>query len=241
MDDNIPDVLKKFTLHVVHPEELGPLKQHTHDPEDKTAGPAGVENWEMTALLGDGGQGKVYMQTCLDGLNKGTTRAVKIIQRGPNGRKRPLPWGVMPRVDVAARVTPRGDVSARDRRSTREVEVMARFSEEKVSIAHRSVLSPPLSYLDADRYLQHRERFVEFIGYYFAPNLSHICIVMEHLPIRDMGSFLRKNGRLPEHEVRQIISQVLEGVNFLHEQHYAHRDIKPGVPSPSQTRSSNAR
>jgi calcium/calmodulin-dependent protein kinase I len=63
-----------------------------------------------------------------------------------------------------------------------------------------------------------------------------IYIAMEYLELGDLQRYLAVP--LPESDARQITSQVLEGLGFMHENGFVHRDIKPGVsgyslPDPS--------
>jgi serine/threonine protein kinase len=50
---------------------------------------------------------------------------------------------------------------------------------------------------------------------------------MEYLPDGDLQKYLR--SPLPEIEGQHIISQILEGLNFMHDKGFAHRDLKPAV------------
>jgi serine/threonine protein kinase len=50
---------------------------------------------------------------------------------------------------------------------------------------------------------------------------------MEYLPDGDLHKYL--NSSIPEKEGQQIISQVLEGLDFMHKNGFAHRDLKPAV------------
>ncbi|KAJ3574517.1 hypothetical protein NPX13_g4342 [Xylaria arbuscula] len=48
---------------------------------------------------------------------------------------------------------------------------------------------------------------------------------MEYLNLGDLQNYLTEP--LPEDDTRQITSQIVEGLNFMHEQRFAHRDLKP--------------
>ena len=50
---------------------------------------------------------------------------------------------------------------------------------------------------------------------------------MEYLPAGDLHKYL--NSPLPEKEGQQIVSQILEGLHFMHDNRFAHRDLKPAV------------
>ena len=50
---------------------------------------------------------------------------------------------------------------------------------------------------------------------------------MEYLPNGDLHQCL--GSPLPESEAKQVISQVLEGLQFMHGKGFAHRDLKPAV------------
>ena len=50
---------------------------------------------------------------------------------------------------------------------------------------------------------------------------------MEYLPHGDLHKYL--GSPLPEKEGQQIVLQILEGLQFMHEIEFAHRDLKPAV------------
>jgi serine/threonine protein kinase len=52
---------------------------------------------------------------------------------------------------------------------------------------------------------------------------------MEFLPHGDLEKYLYNKHTLPEPEVQQIAFQVLEGLKSMHENGFAHRDLKPSV------------
>ena len=56
---------------------------------------------------------------------------------------------------------------------------------------------------------------------------TSVFIAMEYMPRGDLRQYMSR--RFTAGETRQIISQVLEGIYFMHENGFAHRDLKPAV------------
>lgn len=52
---------------------------------------------------------------------------------------------------------------------------------------------------------------------------------MEYFKHGDLHEYLYSAPPLPETDAQQITFQVLEGLFFMHENGYSHRDLKPGV------------
>ncbi|KAL3446883.1 kinase-like domain-containing protein [Aspergillus insuetus] len=66
--------------------------------------------------------------------------------------------------------------------------------------------------------------FVKSFGWYKSD--EHLFIAMEYLELGDFQSYLQNNPKLPEIEVREIIFQVLDGLNLMHDNEFTHRDLK---------------
>ena len=56
---------------------------------------------------------------------------------------------------------------------------------------------------------------------------ANVFIAMEYFPHGDLQNYLLSS--IPEGEVQEIASQVLEGLAFMHDNGFAHRDLKPTV------------
>ena len=67
--------------------------------------------------------------------------------------------------------------------------------------------------------------FVKSFGWYESPEC--VFITMEYFPLGDLQNYL--SSPLPEKDTQQITSQVLEGLLFMHDNGFAHRDLKPNV------------
>jgi len=67
--------------------------------------------------------------------------------------------------------------------------------------------------------------FVELQGWYESE--SHLYIAMEYFEFGDLGQCVTEP--LPEVEAQSIVFQVAEALEFMHEKHFTHRDLKPSV------------
>jgi serine/threonine protein kinase len=67
--------------------------------------------------------------------------------------------------------------------------------------------------------------FVKSFGWY--ESNDSVFIAMEYFPLGDLQSYLL--SPLLEKEAQQITFQVLEGLLFMHDNGFAHRDLKPAV------------
>lgn len=69
--------------------------------------------------------------------------------------------------------------------------------------------------------------FVQSFGWY--EGADTLSIAMEYCPNGDLQNYMSQHVKLPEADAQEIISQVVEGLRFMHEEGFAHRDLKPGV------------
>ena len=97
--------------------------------------------------------------------------------------------------------------------------------------------------------LSDHERFVSFIGWFAYENIEYFALeyiqlgnLEENLAKRERnkkkklkkgketgGAVTRADICLPEAEVKTILTQILEGIEFMHAKGYIHRDLKPEV------------
>jgi len=52
---------------------------------------------------------------------------------------------------------------------------------------------------------------------------------MEYCQQGDLYHYLERRRPLPVEEVQQLTHQLLEGLDQMHQNNFAHRDLKPGV------------
>ncbi|KAM0449151.1 hypothetical protein ACHAO4_007813 [Trichoderma viride] len=68
--------------------------------------------------------------------------------------------------------------------------------------------------------------FVKLLGWY-DDDASNLYIAMEYFPLGDLRKYMDRPGLIDEEDVREISFQVLEGLTYMHQEGFAHRDIKP--------------
>jgi len=73
--------------------------------------------------------------------------------------------------------------------------------------------------------------FVQFLGWF--ENRKKLYIAMEYFEKGDLRGHLGE--RIPVPAAKQLSSQLLEGLNVMHKNGIAHRDIKPEVPIHSSS------
>jgi len=54
---------------------------------------------------------------------------------------------------------------------------------------------------------------------------SRLCIYMEYMPGGSLNKRL-ESGAFPEKETKRCMTQILEGLSYLHSKHLMHRDVK---------------
>ena len=75
------------------------------------------------------------------------------------------------------------------------------------------------------------KRFVRFKGWFAHENIEYFALKYVQLGNLEDNLPERKEagGCLPEVEVKTILTQILEGIEFMHAEGYIHRDLKPEV------------
>ena len=108
---------------------------------------------------------------------------------------------------------------------SRELETIAKFSHPKVCYRVLSIIS-----LQLCGWLTHKQYescFVKSFGWF--EDRENLFIAMEYLELGDLHVYLRDQPPLPEPEVKEIAFQILDGLHLMHENGFAHRDLKPKV------------
>ncbi|KAH7152607.1 kinase-like domain-containing protein [Dactylonectria macrodidyma] len=85
------------------------------------------------------------------------------------------------------------------------------------------MLSSELSAIIKFSQQPYQDCFVRSFGWYH--NSESIFITMEYLPLGDLEEHISE--RLPEAQTRRITLQILQGLAFMHQSKFAHRDLKP--------------
>ena len=109
----------------------------------------------------------------------------------------------------------------------KELKALLEFSKPKASYK----LNLDANYLQhATNSRQSREAaiFVEFFGWFI--DGPYLFLAMEYVPLGDLEQNVKAHpGRVPEIEARDIIQQILFGLEIMHAESFAHRDLKPQV------------
>ncbi|GJD03445.1 calcium/calmodulin-dependent protein kinase type 1B [Colletotrichum higginsianum] len=163
------------------------------------------ERWKRQKRLGQGAYGSVWLETC--------SRPAK--QDGPKVRAvKEIP------IDLRTR-------SAID--CHRELEAVMKFSQARVrpsptfTNGTKTCLHSVLMF--AQLPLQYVSSFVHSFGWFESPDATFIA--MEYVENGDLQTYL--NDPVPEEEVKMIAYQLADGLNHMHQNGFAHRDLKPGV------------
>jgi calcium/calmodulin-dependent protein kinase I len=71
---------------------------------------------------------------------------------------------------------------------------------------------------------------VEFFGWFKDGN--DFFLAMEYMSLGDLEKYVAaRSGKIPEVEARDIAEQVISGLEIMHAESFAHRDLKPQVSS----------
>ncbi|KAK1143695.1 hypothetical protein N8T08_006095 [Aspergillus melleus] len=72
---------------------------------------------------------------------------------------------------------------------------------------------------------KYERAFVKSFGWYDSPD--QLFIAMEYLELGDLHTYLQHKPALPEHEAKEVTFQILDGLFLMHDNEFAHRDLKP--------------
>ena len=71
---------------------------------------------------------------------------------------------------------------------------------------------------------------MEFFGWF--KDGSDVFLAMEYIPLGDLEKYVvARSGKIPEVEARDIAEQIMLGLEIMHAESFAHRDLKPQVSS----------
>ena len=56
-----------------------------------------------------------------------------------------------------------------------------------------------------------------------------LYISMEYCAFGDLQDYVSKHGQLSEVDTQEIVAQVAQGLVFMHQEGFTHRDLKPKV------------
>ena len=87
-----------------------------------------------------------------------------------------------------------------------------------IKLPSRVLLLKPLKYAHC---------FVKSFGWYEGEEA--LFIAMEYLQHGDLEQYLSKASPLSEEAAGDVTYQILEGLSYMHDNWFAHRDLKPGV------------
>ena len=66
---------------------------------------------------------------------------------------------------------------------------------------------------------------ISYIDSFFADDGDY-CIILEFANFNDLQNYIKKNKNIPEKKVLQIFTQIIMGLQYIHEKGVLHRDIK---------------
>lgn len=104
----------------------------------------------------------------------------------------------------------------------KELRAIARFTQPKVSLLLIRMLSNLFNFR-----IQYEQYFVQSYGWF--QNEESVFITMEYWRLGDLAHFRQRIGPFLPETAGLVVRQVLEGIRYMHEINFAHRDLKPGV------------
>lgn len=114
-----------------------------------------------------------------------------------------------------------------NREYEKELKALLEFSKPKASTIWMQIsFSRGIASTDSSQY---REAgfFVDFFGWF--QDECDIFLAMEYVPLGDLERNVGKAQKIGESEARCITEQLLSGLEIMHAESFAHRDLKPQV------------
>ena len=126
----------------------------------------------------------------------------------------------------------RGTARVNREEYTRELEAIMKFSQKKVSFSVIILLLRRTIFDSNCRSLQYQRCFVVARGWF--EKSPWLYIDLEYFPLGDLHRYIfDRRWLIPDSEVREITRQLLEGLRYMHDEGFAHRDLKPSVSAGS--------
>ncbi|RAK82138.1 kinase-like protein [Aspergillus fijiensis CBS 313.89] len=139
------------------------------------------------------------------------SHAIRIVKRKWYRRPDPIGWGIYGKVWL----------ESDEANNRRAVKVVQKDLMERDSIDYkREILA--LAKFSKPQY-QQQEVLVSFLGWLEDP--SNLYLYMEFFPLGDLESHISES--IPEEEVKDITTNLLNGLRIIHAEQFTHRDLKP--------------
>lgn len=100
---------------------------------------------------------------------------------------------------------------------------LPRSAIDKDDSRHAGVVEALKSEMDLLKDLEH-EKIVSYLGFDESP--THLSILLEYVPGGSVGRCLRKHGKFETQVIQFFTTQILEGLEYLHQRGILHRDLK---------------
>lgn len=100
---------------------------------------------------------------------------------------------------------------------------LPRTANDKDDARQQGVVEALKSEMELLKDLEH-EKIVSYLG--FEQTSAHLSILLEYVPGGSVGRCLRKHGKFEKEVIQFFTTQILEGLEYLHQRGILHRDLK---------------